>query len=189
MANIPVERSSSGIPWWVWLLGLLALLAIGLLLFAGDDDEYVDTVDPVEQPVVVDDDPFEDDPMIADENDLNLAIDELVAAGAGEGREVMLNGVEVLRVVGDSSFVIDTAGRETLVILAGLGESETGAGGSDGRFNVDEGDMISISGAALTRYRDNMPGTSEMSDEDRAMAMERQGTLTVREASNITVEG
>ena len=185
MANIPVERSSSGIPWWVWLLGLLALLAIGLLLFAGDDDDvYVEN----EVPVVVEDDPFEEDPMIADENDLNLAIDELATAGAGEGREVMLNGVEVLRVVGDSSFVIDTAGRETLVILAGLGESETGAGGSDGRFNVDVGDMVSISGAALTRYRDNMPGTSEMSDEDRAMAMERQGTLTVREASNITVE-
>ena len=185
MADIPVERTGGGIPWWVWLLGLLALLAVGLLLFAGDDDdEYVEEA-VIEQPIV--DEPFEEQILLIEtEDDLNTAIE----SGQGEGSQVNLRNVRVMRVVGDSTFVIGSGARETLVVLAGLGESQTGPGdGSDGRFNVDEGDMVTITGAALTRYRDKMPGTYDLTDTDREMAERRQMTLTVREAGNIMVEG
>ena len=183
MADIPVERTGGGIPWWVWLLGLLALLGIGLLLFSGDDDPDVAVVDETEDMVV--DEPVDDQILLIEtEDDLDAAI----VGGQGEGSQVNLRNVEVMRVVGDSTFVIGSGNRETLVILAGLGESETGAGGSDGRFNVDQGDRVTITGGALTRYRDNMPGTLDLTDADREMAERRQMTLTVREAGNIVVE-
>lgn len=38
MAEIPVERKSGGVPWWVWLLGALALLGLLALLARGCDD-------------------------------------------------------------------------------------------------------------------------------------------------------
>lgn len=54
MAEIPVKRTSGGIPWWVW--ALLALLVIGLLFWLFSDNDDVDRVDrsavaPVEQTV------------------------------------------------------------------------------------------------------------------------------------------
>ena len=186
MATIPVERTGGGIPWWVWLLGLLALLGIGLLLFSGDDDDVV-------QPAIMDEQIIDETPdadpaliLIEDQDALALAVDDLDTA---EGQTVNLRQAEVLRVVGDSSFVIGTPGRETLVILSGLGESETGAGGSDGRFNIDQGDRVTITGGALSRYLDNMPGTSDLTPAERNKAREQRGVITVREASNIVVEG
>lgn len=38
MAEIPVERKNGGIPWWVWLLGALLLLALLGLLARGCND-------------------------------------------------------------------------------------------------------------------------------------------------------
>ncbi|WP_420454102.1 hypothetical protein [Rubrivirga sp.] len=54
MANIPVEHTKTT-PWWLWLLGLLLLAGlIWFLLEAfGDDDEIVETTDPVEAVVPV----------------------------------------------------------------------------------------------------------------------------------------
>ena len=54
MANIPVERTKSGIPPWLWILGLLllALLAWFLISALSDDDEVVeDTTEVVAEPV------------------------------------------------------------------------------------------------------------------------------------------
>jgi hypothetical protein len=201
MANIPVERTG-GTPWWAWLLGLLALLAVGWLVLELFDEEpdaderagLENNVGPIDDLEIGGDgdvyDPNSTLLPIETEDDLYVAMDDYATTGEGEGREVNLRGVEVMRLSGDSSFVIGSGERETLVILSSLGESESGPGdGSDGRFNVDEGDMVTITGAALTRYRDKMPGTSELTDADREMAERRQLTLTVREAGNITVDG
>ena len=191
MANIPVERTG-GTPWWAWLLGLLALLAAGwLVLELFDEEPDLDEITTAEDNVgPIDDLEIGGDGDVIDtEDDLYVAMDDYATTGVGEGREVNLRGVEVMRLTGDSSFVIGSGERETLVVLAGLGESQDGPGdGSDGRFNVDEGDRVTITGAALTRYRDKMPGTSELTDIDREMAERSQLTLTVREAGNITVD-
>ena len=54
MANIPVEKTDTGVPPWLWILGLLllALLAWFVISALGDDEEVVvadpiETVDPV----------------------------------------------------------------------------------------------------------------------------------------------
>lgn len=41
MAQIPVEKKSSGLPWWGWLIALAVIVAVAWLLLAGDNDEMV----------------------------------------------------------------------------------------------------------------------------------------------------
>ena len=113
MAEIPVEKKSGGIPWWVWLL--LALLLIGLLIWllsAGDDDDEVAVIDDnaVEQ---VDDttgiaaaagtgadaDTLGDGDVITD-----LAMIANTSDGSLEGRPVRLTGVEAGSVPEDAGF-------------------------------------------------------------------------------------
>ena len=105
------------------------------------------------------------------------------------GTAVDLNNVPVLNVIGDSAFWIGRDDmRRYLVVLAGLGESETGAGGSDGVFNVDEGDTVSIDGA-IARYLDGERGLSELTDVDTEALRQQNAYIRVNSASDITVGG
>ena len=131
MANIPVERTSTGTPWWLWLLGLLLLA--GLLWFLisalGDDDpdvavvdDPVETVDPVD-PV----DPVTAGPVAA-------ALD--------------LSDLYVTRVTGDRTFFVAPSeamsDQETLVILDQ--EMSEGAPGIEGQVDINPGQRVSIDG-------------------------------------------
>ncbi len=225
MANIPVERPSSGTPWWLWLLGVLLLG--GLIWFiaeafdnepdademAGlddnvgvlDDFEIEPGADEVDGDVITsadqlyadDDGLFETDAEMADgPGGRDDASDPLPDAGtmAGvtvtrlePGTRVDVADARVLRVVGDSTFWIGTDElRKTLVVLVGLGESETGAGGTDGVFDVDEGDTVSIDGA-FARYRDGERGLSELTDDDTAALRSRNVFIRVDSRDDITV--
>jgi hypothetical protein len=69
------------------------------------------------------------------------------------GREVALQDVRATTIAGDSTFFIqdpDASGdARLLVVLEDLGEAEpdpTGREGSDGRYNVDEGDVLDVEG-------------------------------------------
>lgn len=105
------------------------------------------------------------------------------------GTRVDLDDARVLQVVGDSTFWIGTGDdRRTLVVLADLGESETGAGGSDGVFNVDEGDTVSIDGA-FARYRDGDQGLSELTDADTEALRQRNTYIRVNTRDDVTVSG
>lgn len=119
MANIPVEPTRTGIPWWVWLLGLLGILLLVLLLSqCGDDD--VDTV-------------------VVDQT-------EAVMPPAAT---LDLSDVYVTRVVGDKTFfVAPTAGgtNETLVYL---NEDATPGTPTEGRYDVTEGQHLSINGQMM----------------------------------------
>lgn len=119
MANIPVERTSTGVPPWLWLVGalLLGLLAWFLIETFGDNEEgeiAEDNTEVVAPPVVADMD---------------------------------LSDVYVTRVVGDNTFfVASTPGGsdERLVYL----EEEAEAGnGAEGRYDVTEGQHLSITGS------------------------------------------
>lgn len=198
MANIPVERTSSGTPWWLWLIGLLLLggliwLIAELFDNEPDADEIVGTEDNVG---LIDDVELGDDDEDMIMSEEQLYADEPIDGGQVEGvtvtrlepgTPVSLQDVPVLSVIGDSAFWIgrDDA-RRYLVVLASLGESETGAGGSDGVFNVDEGETVSITGA-IARYADGDPGLSELVDDDTEALRQRNAYIRVNSTSDITV--
>ncbi len=151
MADIPVERRG-GIPGWVWLL-LALLIALLLFLFLGRgcgddvDDAYVadTTTTVVTPPVMVDND---DDLIItgaADIEDLNLLF-ENARSGNVVGRSVRFNDVTVSNVVGDSTFYVRSGNDQAFVVLQGLGEGQTTGGCADGRYCIEEGDVIDIEG-------------------------------------------
>ena len=204
MANIPVEETSTGAAWLPWLLGLLALAAIGFFIFQAIDDP--DNDDVVAENAAVDDAETAA-PILADDAeaqpetvvDAGLeeitsvdALNEAIAAvrdGAADpdGVDVNLTSVEVMALTGDSTFAIGTGDDRTLVVLSTLGESETGPGdGSDGVFDVDLGDTVSIDGS-LMRFNPGMRGTSDLSTADRDDATRRQYVIAVREVSDLTV--
>ena len=238
MANIPVERTSSGTPWWAWLLGLLLL---GVVIWfvaelfdnepdadelAGTDDnvgviddfEIEPGADEVDEDVTdyvgvanaayADDDGlFETDAElfdgaggvddISDVTSADLVAEGDVARLGGvtvtryrPGTRVDIDDARVLSVVGDSTFWIGTGmDRRTLVVLTNLGESETGAGGSDGVFNIDEGDTVSINGAFARYDDDGAPGLSELTDADTEALRQRNTYIRVDSRSDITVNG
>ncbi len=124
MANIPVERTSTGTPWWLWLLGLLLL--IGLIWFLvsalGDDDDVV----AVDAPVV----------------------EETVPPVVAEASTLDLSNLYVTRVVGDRTFYVapseSESGTETLVLLDQ--NMSPDVAGIEGQVDINPGQRISIDG-------------------------------------------
>lgn len=198
MANIPVEHKS-GAAWLPWLIGLLVVGGlIWLVAELFDNEPDADELAGMEDNVgVIDDVELGDDADMAltDPNELYdydyaaAPLDGTTstdASGTMEGREVDFEMARVLNVVGDSAFYIGADdNRRVLVVLAGLGESELGAEGTDGRFNVDVGDTVSISGEVV-RFQDGMPGTYSLSDADRQRMLERPLFVRVNSASDIS---
>lgn len=199
MANIPVERDTSK-PWWLWLLGILLLALLVWLAFELFDDEPdADEIAGTEDNVgVIDDVDLSDDLAAATDittEDQLYAVEDTVASEGvtvtrlEPGSAVNLQNVPVLSVIGDSAFWIgrDDA-RRYLVVLAGLGEDETGAGGSDGVFNVDEGDTVSITGA-IARFVEGERGLSGLTDDDTQALRERDAYIRVNSNGDINVMG
>ena len=112
-------EKKAGAPWWLWLLGLLLLALLIWFFFLRGDDDDVAVVDDVEQ----------------------------VAPVASAGLD--LSDVYVTRVVGDNTFFVapDEAGiDETLVYLE---EEATPGTDTEGRYDVTEGQHLSIVGAMM----------------------------------------
>lgn len=169
MADIPVERKGGGLPWWAWLLALLAVAGLIWLVAEMADDEP--DADDYATP---DDVGMTDEELGGEVDDLDAGIatgtltslDEIREARRQDllyGKEVDLDDVAVENVVGDSTFFIqdpDASGdARLLVVLQNLGESETdpaGPTGSDGRYNVDDGDIVDIEGR-VDRFRGDEP--------------------------------
>ncbi len=205
MANIPVEPRASR-PWWLWaLLGLGALLLI--LLFRNCNNEDDVTVDDREDTAgMVDDEPSFagdtaglggtgadglDGTTGAPTGTAVTTFDDLFVAGAAAsmaGRRVDIDRARVVAVTGDSTFIVAPEGddsRQLVVVLDDAGESA--AGGSDGRYDVNEGDVVDLVGTVET-YRAGMVGTSELDAgrqrelADRGMVI-RTRRLDLREAT------
>jgi hypothetical protein len=142
MARIPVEKKG-GTPWLWWVLGLILLVGAIWLLAELFDTGEVDmaAVEPTAPAAV--------------EPDVTAPITTLETILAAEntdqlvGREVQLSGVTASQVTGDSTYWVHGPDAEArvFVVLTGLGESEPGPGtGEDGRFNVDEGETMTVEG-------------------------------------------
>lgn len=127
MANIPVERTSAGTPWWVWLLGLLLLAGLlWFLISAFDDDEIAVVDDPV--------DPIE-------------TVDDVSVAGTLNA-DLDLSDLYVTRVTGDRTFFVAPseamADQETLVILDQ--DMSPDAPGIEGQVDINPGQRVSLDG-------------------------------------------
>lgn len=172
MANIPVEKTDTGTPWWLWLLGLLLLAGLVWLvveLFDDDDDvaemDTVETVEPVDTVAPVAAGPI-------------TSIAELADGRDAIGRAVRLDDVRVLTLTGDSSFFAGAGSDATtdagaLIVLQGMNESESlppPPTGSDGAYNIDEGDVISVDGV-LASFDESVPDYADLpaADRDRAL--------------------
>ncbi|WP_420605548.1 hypothetical protein [Novosphingopyxis sp.] len=130
MAEIPVEKKSGGIPWWVWLI--LALLIAALIWWfvanANDrDGDVADTDVVAEQPMddsrMVDTTPTDANGSMTASGDTITSMATLTGAGAGAmsgmvGRQVSLQGVPVESLEGDMAFYIgDSPANRTLVVF------------------------------------------------------------------------
>ena len=147
MANIPVEKTKTGVPPWLWILGLLllALLAWFLISALGDDDDVVVADDPVE------------------------VIDEPVVAAPVAAMD--LSNLYVTRVTGDRTFFVapsenDTA-NETLVILDQ--EASPGAPGIEGQVDVNPGQRVSLASGRMEPLGDMSLAGMGLSDNDANM--------------------
>ncbi|MEN3971973.1 hypothetical protein WJS89_04765 [Sphingomicrobium sp. XHP0235] len=132
MAEIPVEKRSSGIPWWVWVLALLAIIAlVWWLIAANDDDAAADAdADAVEYSA----DPS-NDIMVMDDTELT----DVLAIGSS----IDVDNVRVTELAGDMSFWADIDERRTFVIFD---QEQTPADMTEGEFDINPGSMLSITG-------------------------------------------
>lgn len=153
MANIPVEKKS-GMALWPWLLGLLLLGLVGWFVIDAFDD-----TDELAGADVVYEESVDMEGMgggMAGENASTGLITSLGALldadnpGALEGRMVRLSGVTASAVTGDSTFWVynpdEGIERRVFAVLYKLEEDEYGAGGTDGIYNIDEGETMQIEG-------------------------------------------
>ena len=103
------------------------------------------------------------------------------------GRTVNLTGARVLNVVGDSAFFVGTSDdRRVLISLVNLGESELGAGGTDGVFNVDEGESVDVRGT-VARYTEGARGTWEVPESDRERLLQQGLFVRVNSPADLSV--
>lgn len=156
MADIPVERQSSG-AWWKWLLGLvllaLAIWLVASLVDAGGDEMGAATDEPAQQPT--ERPAGEAAPGGAEGPITSLAA--ITTTGGQQdvaGRDVQLSNLNVTSVVGDGAFYVsDGANEQVLVVVdegtqmetgaAGGGDAQEGAGAAtDQQVNVSEGQTI-----------------------------------------------
>lgn len=145
MARIPVEKKG-GVPWWVWLLALFLLAGVIWWVAVAGDDE----VEPVATEEVVPVVPAEPVPDPAAGGVITDVSTLLNADGLQQfvGREVQLSDMRVTSVVGDQTFWATPnnmpSERRFFVVLR---EQLTPGTPTEGRYDVTEGQIITINGS------------------------------------------
>ena len=165
MANIPVERTGAGTPWWLWLLGLLLLLGLVWFLVGLFGDE-------VEDDVAVTDDVETVDDMDADDGVSAAGTLDPVAATALD-----LSNLYVTRVTGDRTFFVapdaDSQDNETLVILDQNMSPDTP--GIEGQVDINPGQRVALTGGRIEARGDADLTNMGIPDADlNAMTAETQ---------------
>ncbi|HEX9950339.1 MAG TPA: hypothetical protein VGB53_01100 [Rubricoccaceae bacterium] len=213
MATIPVEKKS-GTPLWMWLLPLLLLAALLFYFLSRDnnDTEESAATDPAGQvdtagsggasagnggtddalgaagtganAPAADGGAGAGGAAITTLADLDRALDGSATGGSLDGRPVRLGDARVTSVVGDSAFYVGTGTDRVLVILANVGEEETGAGSADGVFDVNEGDLVGLTGE-LKSYTRGMRGMSQLDAADQTEVGTR-GYVVVTRPNGLT---
>jgi hypothetical protein len=132
MAEIPVTKKS-GMPWWVWLLLTLAVLALIYFLFLAGDDEEVAVVDRDVEVV-------ETTSLITD-----LTTIEQGTVATLAGRRVDIDNVTVDAMYGDRGFTVtDQMGATVFVVIDEVVPGPDS--GDDGDLDVNDGNVVSFTG-------------------------------------------
>lgn len=147
MANIPVEKTSTGTPWWVWLLGLLLLAALIWLIASlfGDDDDVAVA-------------PIDDDVEVVDEPNVLEPAPSAAATGVpafGDISSFDLSSMYVTRVTGDRAFFVSPTedGAEEALVLLDQNMSPD-VGGIEGQVDINPGQMVDVSDGSVEPFGD-----------------------------------
>ena len=172
MANIPVERTSrgGGTPWWVWLLGLIVLIALIWLLAALLTND--DPADPA-----VRDDPTMVDPAPPPTDDTQVLTDPQVLTQAPdprlyEGRQVRLQNMRVEVAYSDSLFYAvpaeDPVERRFFVVVGDPATPRIGEPAT-----IQEGEQVTVHGRIQEPTRNELDRWNITENErDRLMRLE-----------------
>lgn len=157
MANIPVEKNSSGAAWLPWLLGLIALVGLiwlGLELFDNepDADEIAGTEDNVG--LIDDVELGDDDPASAGVGPEANVTGEVTAAtllaatdpSEFVGETYTLTGLRVMEVLGDVTFTVSPDGSDRMMLVYLEQELTPDVVGVEGRYDVNAGQMVEVRG-------------------------------------------
>lgn len=167
MAEIKVERK--GLPWWAWLL--MALIAVALVWWVvaemGDDDE-VDLAAP--DVAIVEPAPTAVLPLNPATGGETGAVTDIATILEAEdpatlvGRQVRLEGVQVLEMVGDATFWVGRGGDDRAFVI--LDEQIPSPPPEvEGRVNVNAGQTVDITGSV--RAGGDLPGGDVLDQGDR----------------------
>jgi hypothetical protein len=137
MAEIPVEKKHGMPGWLIPLLVGLAILAIILFFVLGNDDDDIERAD-IE---TTDTDRYA---LAA------VAVDDVTddREGLMMGNEVELTNVRVGEVVNDEGFYVSDGNERIFVALDEVPTPQTP--GTEGRYDINEGMMINLTGRLRT---------------------------------------
>lgn len=148
MADIPVERKS-GATWWLWLIGLMLVIAVLWFWFGRDNSRRAvgaSTPEPATAPAssVVNAPPQALNPAPASAPAMGSVASGAAVTDPGiyaatadkaslAGREAVFTGAKVVRIVGPKTFTVASGGDELLVVID---QDLSGGVGSQGRIDV-----------------------------------------------------
>lgn len=183
MAEIPVERKSGGIPWWVWLLGaLLLLLLLGLLsrgcndpnnnAAVGNTNANANTTNlnatnantNANARISTQGVGTATGDRVTDVNIFGSTADKQTLAG----RRVDVQNVKVNRVLSDRVFTVTSGSGEMFVLLDDKLDSP---GGKEGQIRARAGQLVNLGGTFQA-----IPARSLEVQDDR-----NDGSLNARE--------
>lgn len=164
MAEIPVERKSKGLPWWLLLLGLLALLLVGFILLRSCNDRaavsntntntgMTTNTGNGNARITTQGVGTATGDRVTDVNIFGSTADKASLAG----RRVELQNVKVNRVISDRVFTVTSGSGEMFAML----DDNLNRGSMEQQIKMQPGQMVNIGGTFQ-----RVP-TGEVADEKR----------------------
>lgn len=164
------RRRKGGIPWWVWLLGLLAIGLILFMIFAGGDSDG----DAGSVGTAGDETGGSGAGSTVAEGTLSAAGTDLLPVSSSgselaqyEGEVVEGRAVTVESVVADEGFWVGSSIQERVFVYLNL-QDESGP-------DVDAGDQVDLSGT-MTTVPEGFAESLGVTEEEGAGQLEQQGS-------------
>lgn len=159
MAEIPVEKKSSGaLFWWLLLLAGIAAL-VWWLISASDETELYADADNTAVMTDVD----ADDAMNGAMADTITSVAVLGSLGTMIGQNVDFDNVAINRVIGDMAFTVGEGENETLVLF---NEIQTPNTEKEGLVDINPGSRVDLDGEVRKLDLDEMTASVRIDIKD-----------------------